>query len=678
KAKGEQTKAFLRVLKYTNGGVLEPAKIYKLRRLAKMEVVTSDHSGCTFMLGFDNIRNQRVAPIQWTMRNLDERNRLLVCILNICKDAMGHLPKVVGIDIVELALWAKEHTSAVSKLDNDEDGGTDVGSEGDSMVTMENDLVSQAEEEDMEALLGTYVMGIGEAEVFSERLKRELHALEAANVHAILESEHLVDEVLRGLESATTYVEDMDEWLAIINVKLRHMREDIEAIEARNNKLEMQSINNKALSVELDTLLDRLHIPPEIIGLTAVSFDEASMRQNIKLCDRLRDALRGLDASTLGPDYAKIRAVCALPIVLSPVLLHFLCYNVSFDVESSNALCIPVTVNLTISDVLGSKYLNHYHYKDIVMVDTLSCQIHHRHSIFISILHSVLLSGEVFNFYVLLLEILFTGVKEKTAELNIIKLTFVRRACEFLRDYFVSLVDSMMNDKSYFSQRGQLKKPDHANLRSKCWIYARLLQHMKAREFSNELRAGTKAPKVPSVWFEGSTGPNQNVNNIDTSMVSGAYSKMLAVFIPLLVDESSFLSHFMRFKISTPDPPSHDDDASDDDLGMMEINENDVNQGTLEMGPLNESLRDLLEGIQEDFYAIVDWAHKIDPLLCISMHGTTEQYISDQKVDAAGYVGLLLDALEDRITTLFIRDRGCVLGVGSGTMLDVTSSGTCL
>lgn len=38
-------------------------------------------------------------------------------------------------------------------------------------------------------------MGIGEAEVFSERLKRELHALEAANVHAILETEHLVDEV---------------------------------------------------------------------------------------------------------------------------------------------------------------------------------------------------------------------------------------------------------------------------------------------------------------------------------------------------------------------------------------------------------------------------------------------------------------------------------------------------
>ena len=44
--------------------------------------------------------------------------------------------------------------------------------------------------------LCSYVMGIGEAEAFSERLKRELQALEAANVHAILESEPLIEEVL--------------------------------------------------------------------------------------------------------------------------------------------------------------------------------------------------------------------------------------------------------------------------------------------------------------------------------------------------------------------------------------------------------------------------------------------------------------------------------------------------
>lgn len=48
-------------------------------------------------------------------------------------------------------------------------------------------------------MVHSYVMGIGEAEAFSERLKRELHALEAANVHAILESEPLVDEVFPSI-----------------------------------------------------------------------------------------------------------------------------------------------------------------------------------------------------------------------------------------------------------------------------------------------------------------------------------------------------------------------------------------------------------------------------------------------------------------------------------------------
>jgi hypothetical protein len=44
--------------------------------------------------------------------------------------------------------------------------------------------------------MGSYITGISQAEAFSERLKRELQALEAANVHAILESEPLIHEVL--------------------------------------------------------------------------------------------------------------------------------------------------------------------------------------------------------------------------------------------------------------------------------------------------------------------------------------------------------------------------------------------------------------------------------------------------------------------------------------------------
>ncbi|XP_076945522.1 exocyst complex component SEC3A-like [Bidens hawaiensis] len=566
---GKQTKVFLRVLKYVDANTLEQAKIYKLKNLGKVEVLTSDPSGCTFVLGFDNLRNQRVAPIQWTMLNVDDRNRLLVCMLHIIKDALGRLPKVVGIDIVELALWAKEHTSTFANQQSLKDGSS--GDLFSGVDTSGTGGVSQAEEEEIEALLGIYVMGIGEAEVFSERLKRELHALEAANVHAILESEHLVDEVLHGIESATICVEDMDQWLHLFNLKLRHMREDIESIEARNNKLEMQSFNYKALAAELDSLLETLHIPTEISDcLSEGTFDESHLRKYIEACEWLKRALCGFDA--LDPSYTATRAV-----------------------------------------------------------------------------------------------------KEKKAFLEITKLTFARNSCAFLRDYFVHLVDSMMSDTKNISQRGQLQKPDHADLHNKCRTYARLLHHLKildkncltplrktycsslnkllrheTREFANELRAGTKAPKVHTVWFEGATAPNQNV---DTSLVSEAFTKMLEVFVPHLVEESAFLAFFMRFEVSSHDPPSIQDD--DDDSGMMDMDENETNIGTLDMGALNVSLHDLLDGIQEDFFAIVDWAHKIDPLLCIPMHGITERFLSDIKAETAGYVGLLLDAIDDKICTLF-------------------------
>ncbi|OIW12053.1 hypothetical protein TanjilG_24477 [Lupinus angustifolius] len=599
KSKGQSTTAFLRVLKYSTGGVLEPAKLYKLKHLSKVEVITNDPSGCTFTLGFDNLRSQSVAPPLWTMRNIDDRNRLLLCILNTCKDVLGRLPKVVGIDVVEMALWAKENRPSVSTQRNVQDGGPVASAvpENELKVNVEKELVSQAEEEDMEALLGTYVMGVGEAEAFSERLKRELQALEAANVHAILESEPLMDEVMQGLESATICVEDMDEWLGIFNVKLRHMREDIESIETRNNKLVMQSVNNKSLIEELDKLVERLRVPSEFAAsLTGSSFDEARMLQNVEACEWLTNALRGIEAPNLDPAYANMRAV-----------------------------------------------------------------------------------------------------KEKRAELEKLKSTFVRRASEFLRNYFASLVDFMISDKSYFSQRGQLKRPDHADLRYKCRTYARLLQHLKsldknclgplrkaycsslnlllrreAREFANELRASTKASRNPTVWLEGSTGSGQNANATDTSTVSDAYAKMLTIFIPLLVDESSFFAHFMCFEVPTLVPPGgivngnkigYDDDDNDDDLGIMDIDENDSKSGktSAELAALNESLQDLLDGIQEDFYAVVDWAYKIDPLRCISMHGITERYLSGQKADAAGFVRRLLGDLEARISRQFSRfvDEAC-------------------
>ncbi len=59
---------------------------------------------------------------------------------------------------------------------------------------------------------------------------------QAANVHAILESGPLVHKVQVRLNDSIGLIDDLDETLAIFDLKLRHMREDIAAIEARNNR----------------------------------------------------------------------------------------------------------------------------------------------------------------------------------------------------------------------------------------------------------------------------------------------------------------------------------------------------------------------------------------------------------------------------------------------------------
>lgn len=60
--------------------------------------------------------------------------------------------------------------------------------------------------------------------------------MQAANVHAILESGPLVHKVQVRLNDSIGLIDDLDETLAIFDLKLRHMREDIAAIEARNNR----------------------------------------------------------------------------------------------------------------------------------------------------------------------------------------------------------------------------------------------------------------------------------------------------------------------------------------------------------------------------------------------------------------------------------------------------------
>lgn len=72
------------------------------------------------------------------------------------------------------------------------------------------------------------------------------HLLQAANVHAVLESGPFVQRVQMRLNDSISLIDDLDETLAIFDLKLRHMREDIAAIESRNNRYVTAYLNHSA------------------------------------------------------------------------------------------------------------------------------------------------------------------------------------------------------------------------------------------------------------------------------------------------------------------------------------------------------------------------------------------------------------------------------------------------
>eukprot|EP00887_Chlorella_sp_A99_P005461 scaffold1.g5461.t1 len=127
-----------------------------------------------------------------------------------------------------------------------------------------NPLWGQREEQQVQSMLEMISTGASSVEELRERLGAELAALEDAQVHEILETERgpLVGGVLSALDASVCMLDDLEDNLALFDAKLRHMREHITTIEARNNALELHSRNNGRLLGALADLVGRLSLPP--------------------------------------------------------------------------------------------------------------------------------------------------------------------------------------------------------------------------------------------------------------------------------------------------------------------------------------------------------------------------------------------------------------------------------
>ncbi|ORZ26054.1 exocyst complex component Sec3-domain-containing protein [Absidia repens] len=119
----------------------------------------------------------------------------------------------------------------------------------------------------------------GNAAVLEKRLLGELHALEAANVHSIIQSDERVHSVVDRIDKALDELNNMERWLSLYAAELNSMGDDIHEIETQNRGLQILTVNQNNLIDEMDQILNAISIPRE--SLDNLKYDPMETTEDI-------------------------------------------------------------------------------------------------------------------------------------------------------------------------------------------------------------------------------------------------------------------------------------------------------------------------------------------------------------------------------------------------------------
>ncbi|KAJ7783605.1 exocyst complex component Sec3-domain-containing protein [Mycena maculata] len=123
----------------------------------------------------------------------------------------------------------------------------------------------------------------GAADLIEARLVDELMALDKANIHSFLESDDLIDVVLKYMDEAISELDNMDSLVSSYKIHLNAVGDDISYIQSQNRGLQVQTQNQRALLAELENLLQTVQVDKEALAiLTQESLEKSAGIQRLE------------------------------------------------------------------------------------------------------------------------------------------------------------------------------------------------------------------------------------------------------------------------------------------------------------------------------------------------------------------------------------------------------------
>ncbi|KAJ7630772.1 exocyst complex component sec3 subunit [Roridomyces roridus] len=123
----------------------------------------------------------------------------------------------------------------------------------------------------------------GAADLIEARLVDELMALDKANIHSFLESDDLIDVVLKYMDEALSELDSMDSLVSSYKIHLNAVGDDISYIQSQNRGLQVQTQNQRALLAELENLLQTVQVDKDALAtLTQESLEKSAGIQRLE------------------------------------------------------------------------------------------------------------------------------------------------------------------------------------------------------------------------------------------------------------------------------------------------------------------------------------------------------------------------------------------------------------
>ncbi|XP_078067672.1 exocyst complex component 1-like [Mustelus asterias] len=249
----------------------------------------ADKDNPEFDLQFDKV-------YKWIASNSVEKNNFMSCLFKLNRRYLQNRIKFMNVSshILEESLRPPMEQQAREPVEEEEEVG------------VYQELTSK-EAFDIEKLMEQFDQSISNSEAFAEKMSKDLHVLDEANIRSIIVSEKQVTEMMELIDVGLVEVKNIEQTLQTYEELLQTVKEQMDHIHQSNYQLQVIDCNQQKLLEEVIFLVHNLDLAKE--HQHALRNGDLSTPESLQACIVAVEALNNCMNVKLFPGHRKLQSV---------------------------------------------------------------------------------------------------------------------------------------------------------------------------------------------------------------------------------------------------------------------------------------------------------------------------------------------------------------------------------